>query len=46
MDHHQIPRREPDPPTPWPLAVAWWALGFVGTLTFLALVASLTGSIL
>ena len=36
--HHPIPRREPDPPMPPRLAFAYWALGFVGTLTAISVI--------
>lgn len=30
-----LPRVEPDPPMPWRLAFAYWALGFTATLSIL-----------
>jgi hypothetical protein len=46
VNRRPMPRREPDPPLGWKLALSYYFLGVVAALTFLALVGAITGDIL
>lgn len=40
-----LPRVEPDPPMSWRLAFAWWAVGFVTTLSVLSVLVGWIGEL-